>query len=226
MLPSHSSARQPVNPPTRQPAHIYFESSPVELLATSISFICKLFHPFSHSRALQQVIEQAYAHITKMRLLLFLFLFAAVCSVCLAFDWRTVKNTAVACSAAYSIVSWCLWHKQPDNNVTLATSDHTIPFPPNVSLTDSTCDESTIDTNTGDEEQLLFAHADEANVTTAASSNQSTAATRSLPSLQANDTNTTVVATPATPTEQLVSSLYSKQQAMVGQVLEDTGGPL
>lgn len=168
-----------------------------------------------------------------MQLLLFLLLFAPTCNGCLALEWRFVKNTAIACSVGYPIVSWYLWRKQQDNNVTLTTSDHTIPCPPNVSLADSTSGESAIDTTTGDGEQLLFVHADEVNATTAAPSNQSTAplhiyetntataATRSLPSLRANGTNITIV---ASPTEQLVSSLYSEQQAMVGQVLEDTGG--
>lgn len=171
-----------------------------------------------------------------MQLLLFLLLFAPTCYGCLALDWRFVKNTAIACSVGYPIVSWYLWRKQQDNDVTLTTFDNITPCPPNVSLVDSTCGESAIDTITGDEEQLLFVHAGEANTTTATPSNQSTAplhinetttataATRSLPSLRANGTNITIVASPATPTEQVVSSLYSEQQAMVGQVLEDTGG--
>jgi hypothetical protein len=172
-----------------------------------------------------------------MRLLLFLLLLVPTCNGCLALDWRFFKNTAIACSAGYSIVSWCLWRKPQDNHVTLTTSYHIIPCPPNVSLADSTCGESAINTNTGDGEQPLFVHGDETNTTTAVPSNQSTAplhiyetttataATRSLPSLRANGTNITIVASPATPTEQLVSSLYSEQQAMAGQVLEDTGGP-
>jgi hypothetical protein len=172
-----------------------------------------------------------------MRLLLFLLLLVPTCNGCLALDWRFFKNTAIACSAGYSIVSWCLWRKPQDNHVTLTTSDHIIPCPPNVSLADSTCGESAINTNTRDGDQLLFAHGNEANATTAAPSDQSTAplhthetttataATRSLPSPRANGTNITNVASPATPTEQLVSPLYSEQQGMVGQVLEDTGGP-
>jgi hypothetical protein len=174
----------------------------------------------------------------KMQLLLFLLLFAPTCNGCLALDWRFLKNTAIACSAGYPIISWYLWRQQQDNDFTLTTSDHIIPFPPNVSLANSTCGESAIDTIIGDVEQQLFIHADEANTTTAAPSNRSTepsyiyetttatAATRSLASLRAKGTNITVVASPATPTEQLVSSLYSEQQAMVGQVLEDTSGPL
>jgi len=171
-----------------------------------------------------------------MQLLLFFLLFTPTCYGCLALDWRFVKNTAIACSVGYPILSWYLWRKQQDNDVTLTTSDNIIPCPPNVSLADSTCGESAIDTITGDGEQLLFVHADEANTTTAAPSNRSitplhinetttaTAARRLLPSLRANGTNITIVASPATPTEQLVGSLYSEQQAMVGQVLEDTGG--
>lgn len=158
-----------------------------------------------------------------MQLLLFLLLFAPTCNGCLALNWRFVKNTAIACSVGYPVVSWYLWRKQQDNDVTLTTSDHIIPCPPSVSLADSTCGESAIDTITGDGEQLLFVHADEANATTAAPSNQSTAplhvyetttataATRSLPSLRANGTNITIVASPATPPEQPVSSLYSEQ---------------
>jgi hypothetical protein len=171
-----------------------------------------------------------------MRLLLFLLLLVPTCNGCLALDWRFFKNTAIACSAGYSIVSWCLWRKPQDNHVTLTTSDHIIPCPPNVSLANSTCGESAIDAIAGDEEQPLFVHADEANATTATPSNQSTvplhtyetttatAATCSLPSLRANGTNITIVASPATPTEQLVGSLDSEQQVIGGQVREDAGG--
>ena len=171
-----------------------------------------------------------------MQVLLFLLLFAQTCNGCLALDWRLVKNTAIACSVGYPIVSWYLWRKQQDNDVTLTTSDHIIPCPPSVSLANSTCGESAIDAITGDEEQPLFVHADEANTTTATPSNQSTvplhiyettiatAATCSLSSLRANGTNITIVASPATPTEQLVGSLDSEQQAIGGQVRENAGG--